>query len=378
MMRIAHFLIGRCNPESSNGVEKTVYYLCKTQAKLGNNVVLFSLTEKPPIPIQGVGVRTYPPSKFPFKISRQLLNDLLKYKPNIVHLHSVYTPQNAALARWLVRQRIPYVVTPNGGLSPFILKRRWYLKVPYKYFFEQPLLNHSQFIHSVGANDDIRGYGVHAPIIEVPNGIDLATIPRIFNNSLLASRFPQVKGKRIFLFLGRLDPIQKGLDLLLKGFAKAELKGALLVLVGPDWRGSRKKLENLSRALGIYPRVIFAGPIYGKEKFDMVSGADVFVHTSRWEGVPFSVLEAAAVGLPCLVTPAADPLSKLSSNRCAILVHPDVQSISVGFREFVMLGNSQLKIMGRKAQDIIKTDFDWRKIASTILEAYGEFAAEVD
>jgi len=57
-MRIAHVLLGRCNPDSANGVDKTVYYLAHHQASLGSQVAVFSLTVKEPIPIPGAEVRT--------------------------------------------------------------------------------------------------------------------------------------------------------------------------------------------------------------------------------------------------------------------------------------------------------------------------------
>ena len=39
-MRIVHFILGRCNPDSANGVDKTAYYLSKTQTSMGHQVSL--------------------------------------------------------------------------------------------------------------------------------------------------------------------------------------------------------------------------------------------------------------------------------------------------------------------------------------------------
>ncbi|MFI4953746.1 MAG: glycosyltransferase family 4 protein, partial [Burkholderiales bacterium] len=69
---------------------------------------------------------------------------------------------------------------------------------------------------------------------------------------------------------------------------------AALVLVGPDFRRGRRKLERLAARLRPSAPVILLGPVYGRERFDVVAGADVFVNTSRWEGMPIAVLEAAA------------------------------------------------------------------------------------
>lgn len=369
-MRIAHFLVGRCNPDSANGVDKTVYYLSKAQAASGNDVALFTLTDKPLIPIQGVMVKKYSSVGFPFYLPKLLLTDLLEWEPDITHLHSVYTLPNMVLARSLHDRRIPYVVTPNGGLSPYVLRRRWYLKIPYKLFFEQPTLNRASFVHAVADARDIKNYGVRVPIITAPNGLDLSEIPADLNRELLAARFPQVRGKRIFLFLGRLDPYHKGLDLLLAGFSQAQIKHAILVLVGPEWRGEQRTLEALARRLNIESQVVFAGPAYGNEKFHLMAGADVFVHTSRYEGVPFSVLEAAALALPCLVTPAADPLRMFSRYKAGILVNPNAPDIAEGVRRFTATSSTNLQIMGAKARRIIAAEFNWAKIAQVLTDAY--------
>ena len=59
----------------------------------------------------------------------------------------------------------------------------------------------------------------------------------------------------MFMFIGRLDSWQKGLDLLVEAFAHARLAEAALVLVGPDHRGSRRELAALAERLGIMSQV---------------------------------------------------------------------------------------------------------------------------
>jgi glycosyltransferase involved in cell wall biosynthesis len=369
-MRILHFLLGRCNPDSPNGVDKTVYFLSKAQAALGNRVGVFSLTPKPPIFIPGVLVKTYQPSRISFRLPNSLLRELLKWQPDVVHLHSVYSPPNTVLSRWLHKQGIPYVKTPHGGLSRYVLRRRWYLKVPYRSLFELPTLNHALFIHAVDDAEDIRNYGVRKPIVTTPNGLDLTVIPTNLNKESLNSHFPQLRGKRVFLFLGRLDPLHKGLDLLFEGFALAQVEDTVLVLVGPDWRGGKKTLEALARKLSVASRVVFAGPVYQKKKFDFLAGTDVFVHSSRWEGVAFSVLEAAAVGKPCLVTHAADPCGMLERYQAGIIVEPQGAKIAQGIRQLAAKSADELQAMGARARQMVGVEFSWERIAKVLTEAY--------
>ncbi len=60
-MRIAHVLLGRCNPDGANGVDEAVYHLSRHQAALGAEVGIVSLTVKEPIPVPGVEVKDLPP-----------------------------------------------------------------------------------------------------------------------------------------------------------------------------------------------------------------------------------------------------------------------------------------------------------------------------
>jgi glycosyltransferase involved in cell wall biosynthesis len=375
-MKITHFLIGRCNPDSANGVEKTVFNLVKSQAALGNVVTLLSLTAKPPIPIPGVAVRCHPPGKFRFSLPKSLITDLLETQPDVVHLHSVYTPQNIVIARELRRRNIPYVVTPNGGLSPYVTRRRWYLKYPYKLLFELPFQNQAAFVHAVSDMDadHTKHYGVRTPVVKIPNGIDPATIPNQLDRTLLVKRFPQLQGKRIFLYLGRLDFHGKGLDLLLSGFSLAGLDNIALVLVGPDWRDGCKTVEDWVQRLGIKSQVIMTGAAFGSEKCGFLAGADVFVSISRSEGMSFSVLEAAALGMPCMLTPAADPMMEMSRNQGSVSVQLTSESVAQGLRAMTALSTDELQAMGTRAQQTVESEFNWEKIATNLVKAYQTYA----
>jgi glycosyltransferase involved in cell wall biosynthesis len=373
-MKIAHFLTGRCNPDSANGIDKTVYYLSQAQAALRHEVAVFSLTTKPPLLIPGVMVRTGQPQSLPFMLPRALFTDLLDWQPDIVHMHSVYIPEHASVAHRLRSWGIPYVVTPNGGLSPYVLRRRRHLKWPYKRFCELPCLNRAAFVHAVADADDIAQYGVQSPIVTAPNGIDISHVPAAPQRELLVSRFPQARGKLVFLFLGRLDLLHKGLDLLLEGLALARLEEAILILIGPDWQGGRQALEQLARQLGVATQVVFADPAYGVEKFDLLAGADVFVHPSRWEGLPFSILEATALAKPCLVTPSADPCGQLTFYRGGITVQPDAKSVACGLRRFAELSAAELEAMGKNARLMVATEFTWESTAQTLVQAYITYA----
>jgi glycosyltransferase involved in cell wall biosynthesis len=396
-MRIAHFCIGRCNPESANGVDKTVYYLSRAQATLGHDVAVFSLTDKPPLPIPGVIVRAYAPmrtpaalahgrlgelliTRSPLNLPRQLVAELLAWQPDILHLHFVHLPQNIALAMQAERRGIPYCVTINGGLSRSALSRRRLRKRLFGALIEHRYLKRAAFLHAISAEDidGLRAYGAAADrVVVAPNGIDLESLPGPRELHELREQFPALGDKQLLLFVGRLDPEQKGLDLAIRAFAATRHDDVMLVLVGPDWRGGRARLEALTRDLGVAEQVLFTGPAFGQQKADLLQAAAAFVHVSRWEaGIPFSVLEAAAAGRPCLLTTAADPSRQLAGAGGAIVVEVDEQEIAAGMRRLFSLSERERVSMGAAAQDLVAREFSWTPIADRLVAEYQQHTVQ--
>lgn len=97
---------------------------------------------------------------------------------------------------------------------------------------------------------------------------------------------------------------------LLNMFAKVVEKrhDARLLLVGDgELRGA---IEHKIKALGIEDRVILTGN--RSDVPQLMQAMDVFVFPSAWEGLPVTVVEAQAAGLPCLISDTITPDVDLS------------------------------------------------------------------
>lgn len=390
-LRIAHFTVGRCNAEAANGIDKAVACLSHAQALLGHTVSIFSLTAKEPLPIRGVEVYCHDPGEAVGRkglaartpglrrltLPQSLVRDLRAWRPDLLHLHSVHIPENITLAAALRRGGVPYVVSVHGGLATVIWKRHRWRKLALKLLAERRHLEHAAFLHAISAQDaaGIRGYGLEGQVSIVPNGMERTALIETANPDVLPCRHPELPGRRVFLFLGRLDPAVKGLDLLLTAFAEVDRSTAALALVGPGRPAHQQALRRLSRRLGLDGDVVFTGPVYGQLKYDYLAGADVFVHPSRTEGgLPFSVLEAAAMGKPCLLTPAADPVGMFSRYGGGLVVAPDAESIFNGLTRFLMMDGARLQRFGANARSMIEQEFDWEPIAARMISCYETFA----
>jgi len=382
-LRIAHVVNEPFRLEGANGVQQVVYCLAHAQAELEQSVAVFSreggmhVLEDGPrerrVATQVAAVaRGTLRQRFLSRYEQTLANQVVAWNPEIVHFHSVHIPGNVALAAHLGRAGIPYCVTVHGGLFRAALSRGRIKKVIFHALIERRYLNDAQFIHAVSPheNDAIRRRGVGRPIVVLPNGVPQEAYVRADRPDALYAHSPWLRGRQVFMFIGRLDPWQKGLDLLIQAFASAKLPDAGLVLIGPDWRGSRHALSTLGHRLGIASQLVFTGPAFGQDRANLFAAADVFVQPSRWEGLSLSVLTAAANGKPALITREADPWGELERAQAAIIVEASVSSIAAGLKRASALRGSDLEKMGAKGRRVAETHFAWPSVARRLLDAY--------
>jgi glycosyltransferase involved in cell wall biosynthesis len=113
-------------------------------------------------------------------------------------------------------------------------------------------------------------------------------------------------GGRLFLGVGRLNP-QKDFGLLIRAFASFARPEDRLVILGEG--PERRRLLNLARALGVASQVELVGHV--PDPSGWLRRADVFVLSSRYEGVPAVVIEALAAGTPIVATDCCVSMAEL-------------------------------------------------------------------
>jgi glycosyltransferase involved in cell wall biosynthesis len=121
----------------------------------------------------------------------------------------------------------------------------------------------------------------------------------------LRARFGWKDDARVMISVGRLDR-QKDPLLLLEAALPlmARTPRLHLLLVGDG--SLRPQVESIVRAAGCGGRIALAGARPADEIAMLLKGADLFVMSSAYEGMPIALLEALASGLPVVSTPVGE------------------------------------------------------------------------
>jgi glycosyltransferase involved in cell wall biosynthesis/O-antigen/teichoic acid export membrane protein len=158
-----------------------------------------------------------------------------------------------------------------------------------------------------------------AEVAVVPNGLDA--------NACVTRRPP----RRGIAYLGRIEIAQKGLDLLLRSYAKVAGQIEQDLHIGGDGP-DRAALEDLAHALGVSSRVHFIGRVAADDRFQWLAGADLLAMPSRYETFGMVAAEALAVATP-VVAFDIPCLREVVGEDAGVLVPPfDVDRYSQALR----------------------------------------------
>ncbi|MDO8467786.1 MAG: glycosyltransferase family 4 protein [Nanoarchaeota archaeon] len=294
------------------GVGQVVRELAERQVKEGHEVHVFTSDwdKKGHIPvleeiIEGVYVHR---CKYLLQIANfavifpSVFNKLLKNDFDIIHSH-VFGHVHFVLAAFAAKiKKIPHVHTTHCPWSDAYrsFTGRLGILISYNIFSRLALkLTNKIIAITPWEIDFIKKYGGSKEKIEViPNGM-----AEIFFNKISPNNFKR-KNKingRLVLYFGRLN-VTKGPDKFVE-IAKLILKDkkdVTFVIRGPD-EGMR---ETVKKLIGKEKRIILMNETRDrKEIASMYQSADVFVLPSYREGLPLTLFEAMASGLPIVASP---------------------------------------------------------------------------
>jgi glycosyltransferase involved in cell wall biosynthesis len=279
-----------------------------------------------------------------------------KWKPDIT-LAFFGIPSGVVALVLKAVYKIPYIVSLRGGDVPGFR--------PYDFAFfhkiARPLLKRvwrkaeDVIANSGGLRSLANEFDPNIPIRVIPNGVDVSSFEvdgRDWNPPKLLS-------------VGRVV-YQKGFDVLLQ--AMSELKSYTWSLSIAGDGPLLDKLNHMAAELEISDRVCFLGWQNRGQLVKQYAQANLFVYTSRQEGMPNAVLEAMASGLPVIASRVAGSEELVQPGVSGILVPPEDP---VAFREALveLLLDAELReSMGASSLEIVEKKYSWKSVADQYLE----------
>jgi glycosyltransferase involved in cell wall biosynthesis len=286
---------------------------------------------------------------------RMLLN-----RYDIVYIH--FAPPNDLLVSLIkVGLKVPIVMGFHCFLRSDTLLQKLYLpilKKSLKAFNAYHVLNRTTYIwlRKMGSKN----------VFHIPNGIDTRTFQLC--NSPSSSQLFNI------LFAGRLVE-EKGVDCLIEIIRyvneKLKLQDIIFTIAGSG------PLEDKVKAIAQkYKNVNYLGFVHPKLLPNVYKNAHLFLIPSKTEGMPLSLLEAQACGLPAIGSNIDGISDVIVNGKTGRLIHPrNIAAFAEAIKEYYLLWRhfpDQYYEMNRTIREYIVNNYDWNVIIEKIENMFKE------
>lgn len=301
------------------------------------------------------GIEEYPSKK---------IKDLPKPfdEPDLVVFESFYYIDDALLSIECRIRHIPYIIVPRSALTKQGQNQKRLKKFVANILLFRPMTRHALAIHYLTEKE------------KIDSGIKWNTESFVIGNGITRKPFnyKEIKSPVRGVYIGRFDPIQKGLDLLLEACVSCkelmQKNNVVIELYGPKRYNCREEYQELINKNDMGELLIIRDGVFGEEKQSVLETADFFVMTSRFEGMPMSLIEAMSYGLPCLITEGTNMTDVVDKYDAGWTAKVDASNIAEALKR--MLQDIPEFNQKRKNAWELSKEYDWDSIA---IETHKEY-----
>jgi glycosyltransferase involved in cell wall biosynthesis len=375
-MRILHVIPDLA--AETGGPVTAVLGLAEAQAEMGHQVCIAS---------SDYGVNSIPPlDGVEFKLF-QCRYDTWRWAPelgrclerlvksyDVVMVESLWQYPTFIAGRICRAANMPYVVSPNGMLDDWSLSQKAWKKKPYMALFERSTLQGANAIHLTSegelTNSHLNKWQV--PKVVIPLGLPKSKYTNLPDGANFFHRYPELSGKKIVLFLGRLH-YKKQPDVVIRAFHQAcsGMTDAHLVLAGMGEPSYAQRLDALVKSLGIQDRVLFTGMLEGDAVREAYRAASLFVLPSWQENFGLSMVEAMAAGCPVVISDHIDLAPDIKEARAGLVVPPNAEATAEAIT--CLLQNEELRReMGKRGRQLVLEKFTWERCAREFNDVFDD------
>ncbi len=335
---VAHLLSG--------GAERTVVYLSNYLAHNGYDVTVLSLTDDifyqpgPNVTVHSLRLNEKPTSammRIQMALKRyKLVADFLKTHPADIVFCMLPDMAKYVLS---LKRKLGFQMITSERINPESVKNKNVLHYKKKIYKKSDGIVFQTQRAMDFYEKDIRKKG-----IVIHNAVGN---PYVYEAPETTKRKPKISA------MGRLTG-QKDYETLIRAFQPIAEKYPAYTLeiygTGPD----ENKLKTLTKELGLESQVHFCG--VHKDAILKVADSACYVMSSKYEGMPNALMEAMAVGLPCISTDCPNGPAELIENGENGLLVPVGDVAALTDAMFIMIERKTFaEQCGQNAKRILET-----------------------
>ena len=284
-------------------------------------------------------------------------------RPDLIVVEQFYNLVRNHIWKEIIQSGVPYIIIPRGEFTNKAQKRKMLKKYLANILLCKKYYRNASAIHYLTTqeyNDSSNKWNTNFVII--PNGIGKPGITKkVFHDNCIS-----------FVYIGRIEPYQKGLDLLLnacfliKDYLKAN--NAFIEIYGPD---TDRKIDKIKRSIKKYDleKIVFLKDgVYGDAKKQVLLESDIFIMPSRFEGHPMALIEALSYGLPCIVSKGSNLKYEVEKSNAGWSFESTSEELAQAMLSCINSKNSFSRFSDNAIR--LSDEYSWKTIAKKSHEAY--------
>jgi len=332
------------------GVERYIHQIVSRVAMAGHQATVLAKTADVAPPSTPYTIRPVGYGRLWHEIGRA----------TVVHIHGPRTFFSAVAGIFTILRRRPLFYTAHcfyRGKTPLQTSQKWV----WDRLVERFLFRYAStvFVLSDYWRDYLPTLGVHPRhCVVLPNGVD---VDALVNEPTTAI---QLDGDPAILSVSRLDPVKR-IDDIITALRAPQLAGAHLHIVGLG--ADEQRLQALVATHDVAARVTFHHFKTDAEVAALARAADVFVIASAEEGMPTSILEMVARGVPVVASAIPGNLGIMDR-----LHYPSTYPLGDIAALASLIAASAHTPALATLRDGLRAIFDWKAIVATMLLLYHE------
>ncbi len=277
-------------------------------------------------------------------------------KPDIIVIEEFYCFPFCKLIYDAIECKIPYIIIPRSELTENAQKKKYIKKFFGNIVYFKKMAKRAAAIQFLSLQEKLdTSEKWNKKYMIIPNGVEIS------NNKKEVFSKNEIKAT----YIGRYELYQKGLDILIDAIANTQdilrQNNFILNMYGVDQEGTIKIIEKKIIEYGISDLVKINSAVFGEEKKKIILESDVFVLTSRFEGMPMGLIEALSYGIPCLVTKGTNMSEDINSYNAGWISDNTVENLKDAIKK-MLKDKEKLKIIGDNAKKL-SLKYSWKQIA---------------